>query len=1646
MAQFATVVDIHGKGAVFAVDASGKMRQLKLGDVLQKGETIRADSATSVDVMMSDGHVMSVATDQTLRLDEPVVGTDQTPPVSDTANAAPAAPPAIDNVGQALALGADLSTQLEAAAAGLTGAVAGVGAADTGITFVVLPRIAEGVTPVSYSYSFNGQGAIPGVPTTPVPLDHAPVAVNDAASLAVDELTLAGNVLTNDSGPVGLPLTVQSAPVTLTNALGNLTIQPDGTFTFALNPAGHAFAETLSPSQTFDLVFSYQNTDGQLPSNVADVTITIFGSNEPPTLTLNGVAEGGSSLVFEAGLTGGSGLGPTATALMGTFTVADPDGLNSVVSVTINSTVIAIADLGNNNVITDPNGTLTVVAYDNTTGVASFNYQLTSPANNAVEPQLNIFTLSASDGVSSSTPVTFTVEIVDDKPLAVSDGPVGVTEDGLSSISGNVLSNDISGADTPAGFTAWGTDSTTLASVAALNTYGTLTQNPDGSWGYVLDNTRAATQQLTAADLKSFDLNYTMHDADGDTSTAHLTLTIQGTNDTQSVTVQAAGASGTTVFESALPLGTTELADPAPNSDPRETVAGSFSVSASDGIASITVGGALFTLAQLQDGAYLAAHPVDTGEGTLVLTGYSSGDGNHVGSIDYSYTLKGFMLDPSPASTFVDDTGNLITVTGVSGSTSTGTDLVIRIMDDAPIAVNDGPTGVTEDVGSPSIGGNVLSNDISGADTPMAFTAWDLVGDAATITALNTYGTLAQNGDGTWSYVLDNSRAATQALTSASNLSFDLNYTMQDADGDTSTAHLTITVAGTDDSASVATLNASGPDGTVYEHGLTSVPDTSETTTGTFSVAATDGIDHVVFGGTTYTLAQMMAFNGTQTVNTGEGVLTFTGYSGTSLAGTVSYSYTLTAAINNATVVPTGNDTVDPTGFNDSIALRVHGVGGTSAVDNLVIRAVDDTPQAVNDGPSGVTEDGASLIGGNVLSNDISGADTPAGFTAWGTDSTSVASVAALNTYGTLTQNPDGSWGYVLDNTRAATQQLTAADLKSFDLNYTMHDADGDTSTAHLTITVTGTNDTPTLTTALAEGDAGLVYEAGLPSGSGVGPTTLTTSGTFTLADLDGLTHLVSVTINSTVIPIASLGNNNVITDPNGTLTVTGYNSSTGVATYTYQLTSADLISPEQNVFTLSTTADTSTTSAPATITVGIVDDAPVVAVTPGHIQNSANSELVGTLAIMGADQSGAHVSLTGITPPSGGLTSDGVALVYTTSVDGSTITATAGASGPTVFTMHANSDGSYAFTQSAPLDLSVVTPDITFGVGAGGPQPAFYVDTNGVFTSTENLGDWAIKITASGSLNPSVQGLGVGSNNFNSGDTMTFEFDDEGASTVNHLGPNLTYAVKIGIADMSGSESLTYTAVSVAGITSTVTIHSSDLAADHTLLITSPGGGNLDNITLTMNGTHDKVRIDSLTSFTIDDTKTKDLTFHYNATDGDGDSVVGSVVVTAQNSHTLTGTSGNDALGGGSGNDFLTGGAGNDVLTGGVGADTFVWKLGDQGTVATPAVDAITDFTAGTGGDVLDLKDLLQGEHDGSGVALNNLSNFLHFTQDGAHAVLSIDAAGVNPVGAPTQNITLSNYATLDAFTASLGLAPGASDAAIINNLLTHQNLKTDA
>ena len=181
-------------------------------------------------------------------------------------------------------------------------------------------------------------------------------------------------------------------------------------------------------------------------------------------------------------------------------------------------------------------------------------------------------------------------------------------------------------------------------------------------------------------------------------------------------------------------------------------------------------------------------------------------------------------------------------------------------------------------------------------------------------------------------------------------------------------------------------------------------------------------------------------------------------------------------------------------------------------------------------------------------------------------------------------------------------------------------------------------------------------------------------------------------------------------------------------------------------------------------------------------------------------------------------------------------------------------------------------------------------------------------------------------------------------------------------------------------------------------------------------------MRVSGVSTFVLDETVTKDLSFGYTAIDGDGDTITGSVVITAQNSHTLIGTAGNDALAGGSGIDVLTGGAGSDILTGGDGndtltggtgplgdttTDTFKWSLGDTGS------DKITDFKLGpvaSGGDVLDLKDLLDGEH----ATAASLDGYLDFHADGGgKTVIDVHVDGVP--GVPAQSITLDNVVFTD-------------------------------
>jgi Ca2+-binding RTX toxin-like protein len=144
----------------------------------------------------------------------------------------------------------------------------------------------------------------------------------------------------------------------------------------------------------------------------------------------------------------------------------------------------------------------------------------------------------------------------------------------------------------------------------------------------------------------------------------------------------------------------------------------------------------------------------------------------------------------------------------------------------------------------------------------------------------------------------------------------------------------------------------------------------------------------------------------------------------------------------------------------------------------------------------------------------------------------------------------------------------------------------------------------------------------------------------------------------------------------------------------------------------------------------------------------------------------------------------------------------------------------------------------------------------------------------------------------------------------------------------------------------------------------------------------------------------------------------------------------GNDTVYGQEGNDIIIGGAGNDILSGGSGADTFKWGNADKGTGATPAIDTIKDFnpttTDAANKDVLDLRDLLQGENAG------NLSSYLSFSQTGADVTLSVHSAGA--AGQVDQKIVLQGV-TL----AQLAGGHTADSAGVIANLLANNKLVTD-
>ncbi|MBR1251493.1 VCBS domain-containing protein, partial [Bradyrhizobium sp. AUGA SZCCT0169] len=662
--------------------------------------------------------------------------------------------------------------------------------------------------------------------------DDGPLAVNDVDSANGAVLTATGNAITgvdiavgfdanatdgnaDTKGTDGAKITEVAGVTTDVSPDGSLNFQVTGQYgTLVINENGNYTYTRFNGSPVVaNDVFTYTLTDGDGDFSTATLTVSISDRG----VTISGIgAQGGDVTVLENDLSASRAVGesdgssPNSATLTktGTFTVSTPDGLDDL---TIDGhAIVTNGFFAATSFLTATGNTFAVTGFDGTT--VSYSYTLLDNEQHALVQGSNTLLESLSvivtdvDGDSATSSVN--IAIVDDVPTAAAGPGLTVVEtDGITPGT-NLLANDTQGAD-GATVTAVniGSGFQAIAAIGATvlsNANGTYTFQADGTWSF------DPNANLNNASGISAGFTYRITDGDGDTSTA-----------TQAITINDGAVAATPVAvtlelnEAALLTGGATGSNPGLTSEVDSTPSLSFTAG-SDNLTSFaftstaglvtdlngTGGQDIFwnLVSTTQIKGYLDAGHARLAV-TLDLSAPASIAAGATGTVTVTATLSDNLQHVLANGAQISSIGSVgVVAADTDGDITTGT-VNVTVQDDVPLAANDGPSGVTED-GAGLVSGNVLANDASGADAPTGFVAWDAAADATAIAGLNTYGTLVQNGNGTWSYTLNNSLAATQALTSSSSLSYTLHYTMQDADGDTSPATLTITIAGADDSAS----------------------------------------------------------------------------------------------------------------------------------------------------------------------------------------------------------------------------------------------------------------------------------------------------------------------------------------------------------------------------------------------------------------------------------------------------------------------------------------------------------------------------------------------------------------------------------------------------------------------------------------------------------------------------------------------------------------------------------------------------------------------------------------------------------------------------------------------------------------------------
>ncbi len=752
----------------------------------------------------------------------------------------------------------------------------------TGTVPVATYKVSDGLTTANTTLTI-----------TVTPVNSTPDAVNDTGTVTED-VALMGNLITNDTDPDGDTLTMTGytftpAGGTLTSGVvGANTIIPGVGTLLVYNNGSYSF----TPAPNYDgavPVISYTISDGHGGTDTATLTLTITPVPDGPALSNDTSATGAALAMEQSGLNNATA-GQDAT---GNVLSNDTAGSGSLVVVQVGQSAATSAvassstSASNGTVVVGRYGSLTMGAN------GSYKYVVNDadPAVQALrltgQTLSESFTYSASDGSGMSATATLTVTIDgrNDTPVAVNDYNLAqetTTVAGSTfastgfSATGNVLTNDtdVDGSSNGETKTLTGLSIGGEASISSYTSPASSTKlifrgdsgfnsvnggeelyvQVSGVYYLVFDSAGVkvdvVNKTLVAGTTADYEITLSGTPAKYSTGTAgsytaiaslaffnnkdvgfeNSTTLTENTSGMKIATSASGVESGSVVSISASYTGTIAVG---------MEVSGT-GITAGTTISEVTYTSGVITSVTLNKSyaaGTLSGNLTFTKAGTLgaTLTGQH---GTLLLNADGSYTYTPTTDDATLGAGETATEAFSYTMKDASNVTSTAT-LYITVLgasNGAPVAVND-VNAINEGVVSVSktAGTGVLSNDSKDAGATVvrisSSKATDTVVDGNNdYEVAGLYGTLKIKADGSYTYTLDASNAAVNALHASETLTDNFQYVLNDPSGSTYTgvdaATLSITVNGVND----LPVGGKLPDGTT-DPGYDSVDQRYEITT-----------------------------------------------------------------------------------------------------------------------------------------------------------------------------------------------------------------------------------------------------------------------------------------------------------------------------------------------------------------------------------------------------------------------------------------------------------------------------------------------------------------------------------------------------------------------------------------------------------------------------------------------------------------------------------------------------------------------------------------------------------------------------------------------------------------------------------------------